>query len=89
MYKCGFPPKVTFLVPGKVYVMAITIGDPTRPAFVTDGHLDYLDGLFASYAIDAGRASPMLCTVFRLGEQEAEAVVEFWSNTPGRRLTGP
>ena len=68
--------------------MATTIGDPTRPAFVTDGHLDYLDGLFDSYAIDARGAPPLLCTAFRLGQQEAEAVVEFWHSTLGRRLTG-
>ncbi len=30
----------------------------------------------------------MLCTAFRLGTQEAEAVVEFWCSTFGRRLTG-
>ena len=68
--------------------MATTIGDPTRPAFVTEGHLDYLDDLFDSYAIDVRRAPPMLCTAFRLGAQEAQAVVEFWRSTFGRRLTG-
>ena len=68
--------------------MATTLGDPTRPAFVSDGHLDYLDDLFDSYSIDVRRAPPMLCTVSRLGEREAEAVVEFWSSTFGRRLTG-
>ena len=57
--------------------MQTMIGDPARPSFVSDGHLDYLDGLFDSYAIDPRGASPMLCTAFRLGQQEAEAVVEF------------
>ena len=67
--------------------MATTIGDPTRLAFVRDEHLDYLDELFESYAVEPRRASPMLCLVFRLGEREAEAVVEFWRSTFGRRLT--
>ena len=68
--------------------MPTMIGDPARPSFVSDGHLDYLDGLFDSYAIDPRGASPMLCTAFRLGQQEAEAVVEFWRSTSGRRLKG-
>ena len=67
--------------------MAITIWDPTRPEFVRDEHLDYLDELFESYAVDSGRVSLMLCSVFRVGELEAVAIVEFWLNTFGRRLT--
>ena len=67
--------------------MAATIGDPTRPEFVRDEHLDYLDELFESYAVDPGRVSLMLCSVFRVGELEAVAIVEFWLNTFGRRLT--
>jgi len=81
--------------------MAITIGGPTRPAFVRNEHLDYLDELFESYAVDPRRVSPpstvskrrhrilsaMLGLVFRLGEREAGAIVEFWRSTFGRRLT--
>ena len=67
--------------------MATTIGDPTRPSFVSEGHLDYLDALYNSYTINEKSASPMLCTAFRLGAKEAEAVVEFWSSTFERRLT--
>ncbi len=67
--------------------MATKTGDPTRPAFVRDEHLDYLAELFESYAVDPPRASLMLCLVFRLGEQEAKAVVEFWRSTFGRRST--
>ncbi len=67
--------------------MATTIGDPTRPEFVRDEHLDYLDELFESYAVNPGCASPMLCSVFRVGELEAVAIVEFWLNTFGRRFT--
>ncbi len=67
--------------------MATTIGDPNKPAFVRDEHLDYLDELFESYAVDPGRASPMLCSAFQLGELEALAIVEFWLNTFGRRFT--
>ena len=67
--------------------MATTIEDPTTPGFVSDEHLDYLDELFESYAVEVRRASPMLCSAFQLGEREAEAIVEFWRSTFGRRLT--
>ena len=67
--------------------MATTIGGSTKPAFVRDEHLDYLDELFESNAVDPGRVSLMLCSVFRVGELEAVAIVEFWLNTFGRRLT--
>ncbi len=67
--------------------MATTFGDPTRPEFVRDEYLDYLDELFASYAVDPGRVSLMLCSAFRVGELEAEVIVEFWLNTFGRRFT--
>ncbi len=67
--------------------MATTIGDPTRPAFVSDEHLDYLDELFESYAVEVYRAPPMLCSAFQLGEREAEVIVEFWKSTFGRSLT--
>ena len=67
--------------------MATTIGDPARPGFVSDEHLDYLDELFESYAVNPGCASPMLCSAFQLGEREAEVIVEFWRSAFGRRLT--
>lgn len=87
MYNCDSPPEVNSWCQEGVQ-LSTTIGDSTRPAFVSDGHLDYLDHLFDSYGIDARRAPRMLCTAFRLGEQEAEAVAKFWSSTFGRRLTG-
>jgi len=67
--------------------MATTIGGSTKPAFVRDEHLDYLDELFESYAVEVRRAPPLLCSAFQLGEREAEVIVEFWRSTFGRRLT--
>ncbi len=67
--------------------MAATIGDPTRPEFVRDEHLDYLDELSESYAVEVRRAPPLLCSAFQLGEREAEVIVEFWRSKFGRRLT--
>ena len=85
MYKSVLP-QSKLLVPGRF--CHEYNGGSHEAAFVTETHLDYLDDLFDSSAIDVRHASPILGTVFRLSQQEAEAVVEFWSSMFGRRLAG-
>ena len=66
---------------------ATTSPHPTRRSFIRHEHLDYLDELFESYAVDLTHARPMLREVFDLDEPQAEATTEFWTRSFGRRLT--
>ena len=67
--------------------MATRFSHLTRPSFVRDEYLDYLDELFENYAVDVERARPILCSTFHLAEPEAEATLKFWTSSFGRRLT--
>lgn len=67
--------------------MAATSTFAFRPAFMKEEHLEYLDELFESYAVDIRRAGPMLSDAFGIDETDAGRVVAFWTSAFGRRLS--
>lgn len=59
---------------------------PTRPDFVTDEHLDYLDDLRESGATNMFGATPYLLIAFpELTQIQARAVLVYWMNTFSER----
>lgn len=57
----------------------------TRPAFITDEHLEYLDDLRGTGATNMFGARPYLKRAFRdLKDEEAATVLSYWMKTFGK-----
>lgn len=57
----------------------------TRPPTVTDEHLEYLDALRESGAVNMFGAAPHLAREFGLPTREARHVLTYWMESFGQR----
>ena len=56
----------------------------SRPDYVTDEHLTFLDELRESGIINMFGARPYLKEVFELGEKESRNILQYWMKTFGK-----
>ena len=59
--------------------------ETTRPDFVTDEMLEYLDDLRESGVTNMGGAAPYVAAAFDLGRSESLAELTYWMRTLGER----
>ena len=59
--------------------------ETTRPDFVTNEHLEYLDDLRESGVTNMFGAAPYVEATFGLSRSESRAVLTYWMRTFGER----